>query len=76
VRVIVATTTTMATALIILNRPYLAAYDTITGQLVLALIGGLFAAGYLWLAYIAALDEPARILTDTVLCDREGATGW
>jgi len=76
VRVIVGTTTTMATALIILNRPYLAAYDTATGQVVLALIGGLFATGYVWLARIATPEEPARILTDADLPRREAVTPW
>lgn len=76
VRVIVGTTTTMATALILLNRPYLAAYDTITGQAVLALIGALFTVGYLWLARIATDTEPARILTDLDFSDRNRATAW
>ncbi len=45
-RVVTATTLLFAVALVALNRPYLAAYDTATGQLVLVLVGALFAAGF------------------------------
>ncbi|WP_418153431.1 type II secretion system F family protein [Actinoalloteichus caeruleus] len=65
VRVIVGTTLGFALGLVALNRDYLTAYDTTSGQLVLLGIGGLFSVGFLWLARIATLVEPARVLTRT-----------
>ena len=62
VRVVVGTTLGFAAGLVLLNRPYLAAYDTAAGQLVLLGIGGVFAAGFAWLACIATVAEPARLL--------------
>ncbi|MGH3761031.1 type II secretion system F family protein [Actinophytocola sp.] len=62
VRIIVGTTVTFAGALVLLNRDYLAAYDSRAGQLVLLVIGALFAAGFVALAKIASVDEPARLL--------------
>ena len=62
VRIIVGTTTAFAAALVLLNRDYLSAYDSLTGQFVLLTIGTLFAAGFSLLAKIANLDEPARVL--------------
>ncbi|WP_436499571.1 type II secretion system F family protein [Actinokineospora sp. HUAS TT18] len=62
VRVIVGTTLAFAVALVLLNRPYLSAYDTATGQLMLAGVGLLFGAGIAWLAKIAAVAEPSRVL--------------
>jgi Flp pilus assembly protein TadB len=65
VRVIVGTTLTFAVAVVLLDRPYLTAYDTATGQLVLLGIGALFTTGFAWLMRIARPDEPARFLTLT-----------
>lgn len=63
VRVIVGTTTSFAMAVVLLNRPYLATYDSLTGQVVLLAVGLLFAAGFAWLRRIATVPEPARLLT-------------
>jgi Flp pilus assembly protein TadB len=65
VRVIVGTTLFFAVALVMLNRPYLAAYDSATGQVVLLAIGALFCAGLVWLGRIARTAEPTRFLTVT-----------
>ncbi|APU21316.1 type II secretion system F family protein [Actinoalloteichus sp. GBA129-24] len=65
IRVIVGTTLAFAIGLVVLNRDYLTAYDTTTGQLVLLGVGGLFGAGFAWLARIATVIEPARVLTAT-----------
>lgn len=62
VRIVVGTTLSFAAALVVLNREYLAAYDTATGQLVLLTIGVLFACAFAWLTRIAAIAEPARVL--------------
>jgi Flp pilus assembly protein TadB len=62
VRIIIVTTTAFAGLLMAFNRDYLTAYDTVTGQLVLATIGAVFAAGFLGLAKITTNDQPARVL--------------
>jgi len=63
VRVIVATTLAFAVAVVLLDRAYLSAYDSPTGQLVLLGIGGLFCLGFAWLTRIAQVPAPARFLT-------------
>jgi Flp pilus assembly protein TadB len=65
VRIIVATTVFFAGVLVLLNRDYLSVYDPPAGQLVLLVIGALFAAGFTALARIATADEPARVLAPT-----------
>jgi Flp pilus assembly protein TadB len=65
VRVIVATTVCFAGGLVLLNRDYLSVYDSPGGQLVLLVIGALFAAGFAALARISAVDEPSRVLAPT-----------
>jgi tight adherence protein B len=60
IRVIVGTTLGFATGMVLLDRPYLAAYDSITGQILLLVIGTLFGLGFAWLSRIAAVPEPVR----------------
>lgn len=67
VRVIVSTTLAFAIAVVLINRGYLVAYDSMFGQLVLLAVGGMFAVGFAWLAKISRAPEPARFLT----ADRE-----
>jgi tight adherence protein B len=62
VRIITGATLGFAALLVVLNRDYLVAYDTVTGQLVLLAIGGLFTVGFLALTKIAAFTEPPRLL--------------
>lgn len=62
VRIVVATTLGMAAGLVLLNRTYLDPFDSGTGQLVLAAVGGLFALAFAWMAKIAAIPAPARLL--------------
>ncbi|AHH98547.1 type II secretion system F family protein [Kutzneria albida] len=64
VRVIVSTTLAFAMGLVLLNRGYLAPYDTGFGQIMLLLVGFLFAVAFGWLARIARLREPERFLTE------------
>lgn len=65
VRMIVGTTLGFAVAMVALNRSYLSAYDTATGQLVLLVIGALFALGFAWLARIATDTDEHRVLAGT-----------
>ena len=64
VRVIVITALSFAVGLVVLNRGYLAPYDSAFGQVMLLLVGCLFAAAFVWLARIARLREPERFLTE------------
>ena len=64
VRVIVITTLSFAIGLVLLNRGYLAPYDSAFGQIMLLFVGALFAASFAWLARIARLREPERFLTE------------
>ncbi len=63
VRVVTATTVGMAVGLVLLNRPYLQPFSSLFGQVMLALVGGLFAAGFAWLVKVARFAEEPRILT-------------
>jgi Flp pilus assembly protein TadB len=65
VRVIVGTTIGFAVAVVLLNRPYLSAYDSVGGQVVLLVIGVLFSLGFAWLVRIARVTEPTRFLSLT-----------
>jgi tight adherence protein B len=65
VRVIVGTTLAFAAAVVMLNRSYLSAYDSAAGQMALLVIGGLFAAGFAWLARISRVAGPTRFLSIT-----------
>jgi Flp pilus assembly protein TadB len=62
VRVIVATTLAFAAGVVVFNRAYLDVYNTAAGQFVLLLLGGLFAAGFAWLARIATSGGQTRVL--------------
>jgi tight adherence protein B len=63
VRVIVGTTLGFATAMVALDRAYLAAYDSITGQVMLLVVEVLFVVGFAWLSRIATVPEPSRFFS-------------
>ncbi len=62
VRVTVTVTLGMAVGLTVFNRPYLDPFNTLTGQLLLAVVGALFAASFAWLTAIGRLHEPVRLI--------------
>jgi hypothetical protein len=62
VRITVGVTLVFAVGLLLLDRRYLDAYDSTAGQLVLLVVGLLFAAGFWLTARIAHVREPARFL--------------
>jgi Flp pilus assembly protein TadB len=62
VRITVGVTIVFALGLLVLDRRYLDAYDSAAGQLVLLVVGALFAAGFGLTARIARVSEPARFL--------------
>lgn len=52
------------TVFAVLNRNYSAPYGTATGELVLALVAGLYAGGLLWLHHLGTVPVPGRFLTE------------
>jgi len=72
-RIIIAATLTLTVGLLAWSRAFLQPYDTAAGQLVLAAVGGCFAAAFWWLHRIAGIGDPPRILT--LLGDIPGREG-
>ena len=66
VRVIVGVTGTVVAGLALLNRGYLAPYDTAVGQLVLLLVGFVFAVAFVWLARMSRSASVERFLVNDV----------
>jgi Flp pilus assembly protein TadB len=71
-RVITAVTLSMAAGLVLFNHHYLIPYDGASGQLVLVVVGALFAFGFAWLSRISRIDQPERVLASAE--PRHGAT--
>jgi hypothetical protein len=65
----------MAAGLVLLNRGYLAPYDSAAGQLVLLLAGAIFTAGFTLLRRMARHQQVSRILAPAAPGPRPGA-GW
>ncbi|WP_037706279.1 type II secretion system F family protein [Streptomyces sp. AA1529] len=63
VRVTVTVTVGMAVGLTVFNRPYLDPFNTLSGQVVLATVGALFALSFTWMSVISRIEEPVRLLT-------------
>ncbi|WP_103355731.1 type II secretion system F family protein [Amycolatopsis sp. CA-128772] len=64
VRVVVITTLVFAVGLVLLNRGYLAPYDSAFGQIMLLLVGLLLAVAFTWLGRIVRQRDPERFLTE------------
>lgn len=62
-RVVVITTLTFAGVLILFNPQFLTPYNSMTGQLILLLIGALFTVAFMWLRRMARIEEPDRFFT-------------
>ena len=62
VRIITLITIGFAFGLVLLNPTYVEAYADASGQLVLLLIGGLFAGGLAWIGRASRAERPARLL--------------
>ncbi len=59
-RLIVGTTAVITVGLYLLDRGYLAAYDTVQGQLVLAVVGSIFLSGFWILSRLGRVETPPR----------------
>ncbi|GAA4899287.1 type II secretion system F family protein [Streptomonospora salina] len=65
VRIIAAMSLLMVAGLVAFNRTYLAPFDTLTGQIVLSLVGALWAVAFVWLARLTAPVAAPRLLART-----------
>jgi Flp pilus assembly protein TadB len=65
VKVIVGATGTLVLGLALFNRGYLAPYDTAVGQLVLLLVGGIFAIAFVWLSRMTRPASVERFLNES-----------
>lgn len=63
VKVVTISTIVFAVGLVVLDRPYLEPYDTLVGQLVMALIGLCFGGAFYWLAKASQFEPEERFLT-------------
>ena len=64
VKVVVSVTAGLALGLAVLNRSYLSPYDTALGQLVLLLVGAMFAGAFVWLSHMTRPSAPERFLAE------------
>ncbi|MFY7070244.1 type II secretion system F family protein [Nocardiopsis changdeensis] len=67
IRIIAAATAFMLLGMTVFNPSFLAPLGTVSGQLVLALTGGLWAASFFWLARLASPPGQARPFTLTAV---------
>jgi Flp pilus assembly protein TadB len=81
VQIVIGVSVGMAIGLAVLDHSFLTPYDGPLGQLVLAAISALYAAGIIWLRRLARFDAPERLLSsgtftvpaDLVMSSRGGA---
>jgi len=62
VQIVVLVSVGMAIALAVLNRGFLSPYNSATGQLILAVVCGIYALGIIWLRRLAKFAAPQRLL--------------
>jgi Flp pilus assembly protein TadB len=62
VQIVVGVSVGTALLLSIFNRSYVRSYDSLTGQVVLAIVVGLFGLGFIWLRRLAKYEMPRRFL--------------
>lgn len=70
-RLIVGVTIAIATWLVLVRRDYLAPFDSVGGQVMLVIIGAVFAVSGVLMQRMARPDEPARLLAGV-----DGEEGW
>lgn len=74
VQIVIGVALAFVFGLAIFNRPYVAPYSSPIGQVVLLLILGLYAVGFIWLRRLASFEMPERFLhSRDRLPDAEGA---
>jgi Flp pilus assembly protein TadB len=63
VQIVVSVSVGMALALALLDHAFLAPYDGVSGQVVLAVVAGVYALGIFWLRRLARFEVPQWLLT-------------
>jgi Flp pilus assembly protein TadB len=63
VQIVIGVSVAFVLGLAVFNRGFVAPYGTPVGQLVLACVCGLFAAGFWWLRKLSRIETPDRFLT-------------
>ena len=62
-RIVTSCTLLFGGGLVLFKRDFLAPYGTAEGQVVLAIVGGIFALGFWWLTHMSGISSPERFLT-------------
>lgn len=62
VRIVSGITVCLLVGMVVLNRGFLAPYDSALGQVVLGMVAMVFAASFWWLACLRRVEEPERFL--------------
>lgn len=62
VQIVIAVSVGLAVALAIFDHRFLTPYDGVVGQLMLAVVAAVYAAGILWLRKLAKFEPPERLL--------------
>ncbi len=73
-RLVIIIVVTVGVGLYVLNRPLLEPYSNPAGQVVLAIVGGIWVAAAIWLQRLTRIPEPTRILADQP--EPTDARGW
>jgi Flp pilus assembly protein TadB len=81
VQIVIAVSVGVAIALAVVDHTFLAPYNGIFGQLMLAVIGAIYAAGILWLRRLARFESPQRLLgmavgTGVPAAEPEAVAAW
>ena len=63
VQIVVLTALGFAAALVVFNPGYVKEYTSVLGQLVLAVVAGLFGVSFAWMRRLAKFDKPTRLLS-------------
>jgi Flp pilus assembly protein TadB len=67
VQIVIGVSVGMAIVLALIDHAFLAPYGTVLGQLVLAVIAMIYAAGIIWLRRLAHFESPQRLLGDSAV---------
>ena len=62
-RIVTSCTLLLGGGLVLFKRDFLAPYGTTEGQVVLAIVGAIFAMGFWWLTSMSGISSPERFLT-------------
>ena len=74
VQIVIGVSVGMAIVLALIDHAFLAPYGTVLGQLVLAVIAMIYAAGIIWLRRLARFESPQRLLGESAVTTRVAAS--